>query len=201
LSCGTACARLAAGSGRREASERPTPWLTLELTNWGNTLDMSGSHDVAQICRNGHVITAGLTLSPELGRRYCEKCGAETISACPECGTNIRGYYSVPGVIAIPRFGKPAFCPDCGKPFPWTAAALAVGRELAMDEANLSADERESWANTLPDLIVETPKTQLAIVRFKKFMAKASVATAGAMRDIVVDIASEAVKKALFPGL
>jgi len=50
----------------------------------------------------------------------------------------------------------------------------------------------------LDDLIVETPRTQLAAVRFKNLAAKAGRETAGALRSIIVDIASEAAKKAIF---
>jgi len=159
-----------------------------------------GSHDIAQICLNGHVITSALRRSPELAQRYCDKCGAETISACQECDTNIRGYYFMPGVISVFSYEKPAFCFNCGAPFPWTSSALAVARELVLEESELTQDEREALANTLPDLVAETPRTQVAIIRFKKLMAKVSSATAGAMRDILVDIVSEAVKKALFPA-
>lgn len=160
---------------------------------------MSGSHDVAQICLNGHVITSGLRLSPELAEDRCSKCGAETTSECPSCECAIRGYYSVPGVIAFNEYLRPAFCHRCGEPFPWTKSMLEAARELAMDEEVLSQDERKAWVASLDDLVVDTPRTQVAALRFKKYFAKAGAATAAAMREIIVEIASEAAKKALFP--
>lgn len=160
---------------------------------------MSGSHDVALICLNGHVITSGLRLSPELAQARCSRCGEETTSSCVSCGESIRGYYSVPGVIAFHEYQRPAFCHGCGECFPWTKSMVEAARDLALEESALNEDERKAWATTLDDLIADTPRTQLAAVRFKKYFAKAGAATAAAMREIVVEIASEAAKKVLFP--
>ena len=50
----------------------------------------------------------------------------------------------------------------------------------------------------LPDLLTDTPKTKLALIRFKKLVDKATSATGAALYDILKDIASEAIKKQLF---
>lgn len=61
---------------------------------------MSGVYRTAQICKNGHVITSNTNYTAHLSN-FCPECKAETISACPECNTPIRGQYDVPGVLVF----------------------------------------------------------------------------------------------------
>lgn len=62
----------------------------------------------------------------------------------------------------------------------------------------LSDIEKETLKSTFDDLVVDTPKTQIAAQKYKNLMSKAKANIAKALRDILVDIASEAAKKALF---
>ena len=55
-------------------------------------------------------------------------------------------------------------------------------------------------AASLDDIVCETPKTQLASSRFKRLLAKAGGGGAQAMKELVVGIASEAAKKAIWGG-
>jgi len=80
-----------------------------------------GTYDVQQVCENGHQITASYHTSPEFRRKFCYRCGAATIHACPNCGAGIKGEYDVPGVVAIGfKTPVPSHCENCGKPYPWT---------------------------------------------------------------------------------
>ncbi len=81
-----------------------------------------GWYDVMQVCLNGHVITNSLKRHPEFGRDFCDKCGEETTSTCPQCGKDIQGEYHVEGVFAIDTTPKvpPKNCKYCGNPYPWT---------------------------------------------------------------------------------
>jgi hypothetical protein len=80
-----------------------------------------GKYDTMQVCLNGHQITDRYDSSPEFRQNFCEKCGAETISECKNCGTKIRGHYDVEGVVAIGSSKEvPNYCHDCGEPYPWT---------------------------------------------------------------------------------
>lgn len=152
----------------------------------------------AQICLNGHVITKDLELSPELASKFCPNCAQATISAC-ECGEPIRGRYHIPDVFVLSSdYSAPAYCHACAKPFPWTSRSLDAARELIAEMDNLSDDEKEQLSRSLDDLLVDTPKTQVAAVRFKKFATKAGSTMGGALRDILVDVMSEAAKKAVF---
>lgn len=153
-------------------------------------------YKTAQICLNGHMATSNIEFH-ELKSKFCSQCGAETITACPACKAPIRGYYYIEGVISIDEPSVHPFCHNCGNEYPWAAAKIKAARDMADELDELSVDERERLKGTLDDLIRNTPQTEAAAVRFKKLLTKVGKGAAGAMRDIVVDIASEAAKKAL----
>jgi hypothetical protein len=76
-------------------------------------------YDVMQVCLNGHQITSTLKSNPQLSQIRCNKCGEKTISECPKCGENIRGYYHVAGVLSLHSIPIPEYCHKCGEPYPW----------------------------------------------------------------------------------
>lgn len=82
-----------------------------------------GRYDTQQICLSGHQITVSYHRYPQHRRKRCPDCGAETMHACSECGTEIPGNYEVTGVIAPASASIPNFCENCGEPFPWSAHA------------------------------------------------------------------------------
>ena len=155
-------------------------------------------YDTAQICISGHMVNSSWVHRPHDNAAFCPKCGSATITACPHCNGAIRGrlyYDDDPGSLNVP---VPAFCQACGKAFPWTASAIETARLLADETDSLSPAEREELKSTFGDLVRDTPKTILAITRFNKLMVKAGKGAAHAFRDILVDIASETAKKAIF---
>ena len=86
-----------------------------------------------QVCLSGHQITSMADSHPEHKRKNCPKCGASTITQCPACKANIPGYHHIPSVIRIGSTKVPAFCQECGKPYPWTSrnqgAAVTTGKK------------------------------------------------------------------------
>jgi hypothetical protein len=154
-----------------------------------------GGYDTAQVCPNGHVANSTMQLLPEMNRKYCEACGEATLTACPGCGHPIRGEFNG---IGFAKYQPPAFCRNCGKPFPWTERTLEAARELASEAENLSAEEQKEFAGTIDDLVRELPRTQGAAMRFKRLATKAGSVTAGALRDVLVDIVSETARKAIW---
>jgi hypothetical protein len=124
-----------------------------------------------------------------------------TVTACPHCKAQIRGYYYVDGGVVFNR-GTPvySFCHECGSPYPWTEAKVKAARDMADELDELSQEDRDRLKGTLDDLIRNTPQTEVAAIRFKKILAKLGKEGTGAMRDIVVDIASEVAKKPLLGG-
>lgn len=157
-----------------------------------------GTYRIAQVCPNGHVATSSADQSPELREKFCSKCGEATITACPSCDAPIRGYYNVPGVISLGRtYSPPAFCHDCGNAFPWTERKIASAIELVEVGSDLSQAEVAQLKTDITELTKDTPKTQVASMRFKKVMAQVGGSVASGVRDIIVDVLSETAKKSL----
>lgn len=119
-----------------------------------------GRYHQAQICLNGHVITAFYDTNQERRQKFCDRCGEATVVTCPSCDSRIRGDYDVPGVIGFFEYHPPAYCADCSGAFPWTERRLDAARELALDLDQLSEHEREQLQATLPDLVRDVPRTQ-----------------------------------------
>ena len=157
-----------------------------------------GTHRLAQICLNGHTITASADANPELTAKFCKKCGSETITACPECHAHIRGYYDIPGVIGGRPYIPPGYCHNCGKPHPWTARILEAATDLVLEAEGLSQPERKMLIETVPDLTVETPKSQIAVSRYQRLVSKVP-GLGETLHKLLVDIVAETVKRSLWP--
>ncbi len=152
----------------------------------------------AQVCLNGHLITSSIEQDSALMQAFCSKCGAKTITACPSCNAPLRGeLYDDEMVIYGYTPTVDAYCPKCGKPFPWTASALESTKLLILEEENFSEQLKNSLVEVLPDVIVETPKTNLAVVRLKKGLTAAGKFTADAIRQFAIDFGCEFAKKSL----
>lgn len=160
---------------------------------------LKSGYDTAQICTNGHCITASLVNHSEFGQQFCSKCGAATISNCPDCNVPIRGHYWG-GVMNLTSYLVPSFCHNCGKPYPWTQATLKSAQELSDELENLTEDEREQLKKSLDDIVKDTPQTAVAATRFKKLAAKAGQNAAGMFKEILVNIISESAKKIIWPS-
>ncbi len=63
---------------------------------------------------------------------------------------------------------------------------------------HLSKDEKELMITSIPDLIADNPKTSTAVVRWKKGLSVAGENILSAIKQILVEIVSEAVKNTLF---
>ncbi|WP_297893030.1 DUF2321 domain-containing protein [uncultured Desulfovibrio sp.] len=162
---------------------------------------MSDSYyDVAQICANGHVVNNSADSVPQSNQNYCTECGAATIMACPSCDTAIRGQYYVPGIVGGWHYCRPAYCYNCGQPYPWTTSSLDAANELADELESLTLEEREQLKNSFPDLLRNTPKSAVAEIRFKKIIKKVGSDAYDGLKTILVDVVSETVKKSLFGG-
>ena len=135
---------------------------------------MNGSkvYDIAQICLNGHVITLNTNHCPMDKKSFCPQCGATAITECPNCHSLINGQPYFKEILdfaeddifrtdlKIPqKFILPAYCPNCGKPYPWTKTFLEESNNIVDNLEDLSPEQKQELKLTFPDLIVETPKT------------------------------------------
>lgn len=162
---------------------------------------MSDYYDVAQICLNGHVINSSTRDFPEDNKKFCDKCGASTITNCPNCNTEIQGYQNIDGVISIQKYEPPAFCPNCGKPYPWTETKIQAVHDLAKELENISEDEKKILSKSIDEIVKDTPRTALGATRTKRILSKVGNPTAvDAFKKILVDIISETAKKIIWPS-
>jgi hypothetical protein len=154
--------------------------------------------DTAQICINGHIVNQQVLSVPDLNQRFCDHCGAATITACPICRTPVRGYCAVPGIVPPSDGTAPSYCPGCGSPYPWTEQRILEAQELADELDQLSLDERELLKKSIDDLLADGPRTQLASLRFKTLVAKAGADAAASFKEILVSVVSEAVRRVIW---
>jgi len=174
---------------------------------------MSSRYDVAQVCLNGHLISDHAQSRPEFSKKFCPDCGAETVTQCPDCGQTIQGAVHSTYLTGGSRYlGRPpvqrtmttsgsvrAFCHACGKPYPWTRAGIETAKALALEFEELNDAERIQLQASIDDLVTDTPKTNVAVVRFKKLMPKVGKHGADALKAILIDLIAEGAKKALWP--
>ena len=164
----------------------------MEELSYGNVL----------VCLSGHVVTAKAN-TELISEKYCATCGDEMINKCLECSTYIKGTPRLPSQLTPPYsyFGNPyirqSYCTNCGKPYPWTKQAEDAVYELIEITTSLNQQEKDDWKRTIPILIKETPKTTVAVVKFKAFAEKAGTEIGKAVKDIVVGVVSEVVKNAI----
>lgn len=158
-----------------------------------------GYYDTAQICLNGHIISRSINGNSSVMEKFCTKCGAETICKCLNCGERIRGRYEVEGIIdlTIDTSPAPSYCHNCGNPYPWTEDALESARMIIDEEEQLNAADRENLKKSLPDLLSDTPRTSLAVLRFKKAMSFVGTITKDALMKFAVSLACDAAKSQL----
>lgn len=97
--------------------------------------------------------------------------------------------------LGTSHYRAPAFCHNCGRAYPWTDSKIEVAKELIALAEKLGDAEKAALTADLPDLVRDTPRTQVAATRFKKLATKVGGGITSALRDIVVDVASEAAKK------
>ena len=158
---------------------------------------MSEYYDIAQICLNGHMVNDASRGLAEHNEKFCSKCGAQTITACPRCSDPLPGQFQE-GMWAYPGRVR-SFCRACGAAYPWTASALSAARLLTEELEGLTPSERVELSNSLDDLVQDTPMSQVAALRFKKLMAKSGAQAAALMKNILYAVAAEAVKQSIWP--
>jgi hypothetical protein len=153
-------------------------------------------YDTAQICVEGHIISMFAASNEERTQEHCINCGAVTVMECSHCHEPIRGHHHGPGIGTTPT-KPPAFCHKCGNAYPWIEKNLAVGAALIDEMQGLSDSEKEALAKSLPDLVRDVPATEVAVVRFKKFLPKVGETAYAAFKAVLISVVTEEAKKKL----
>lgn len=149
------------------------------------------------ICKNGHLNNCYAEQQDVRFYKFCTLCGAENISVCQECQTPIRGRVDSFIIDTEPYTYVPAYCHECGKPYPWTATALSAAAEIIEEDDSLTPDEMQKLISVLPDIISETPKSNIAAIRIKKAFLKISKFTAEALKTFIIDFGCAFIKNQL----
>ena len=121
----------------------------------------------SMICKNGHYLSC-------FSGNYCNNCGAETIDSCSHCSEEIP---LLDSPKLVKNYKVPSYCSNCGKPFPWTQTLLETAEAIVHEDESLAEEQMAEFCKCFPDIICTTPKTQLALIRYKKFIDKAAPIT------------------------
>jgi hypothetical protein len=171
-------------------------------------MSRNGTYDVAQVCLNGHIVNSSTQRESIHNKKYCPRCGSQTITNCLNCMEYIDGdYYKIilnyatrqPSSKKTRHFILPLFCTNCGLPFPWTETKIAISRELISEESNLSQEEKELFSKSVDDIIRDTPNTVKSARKIRQLLPKLGKEILKDIRKIFVDIASETAKRIIFP--
>jgi hypothetical protein len=146
-----------------------------------------------QTCLNGHIVSNFIGASFGTPQNHCGKCGEKAIIECPSCNTPQRG--SSTESVGWGSKTPLLYCPNCGKPYPWTERQLAVAFALVNEEGLLGEEDKRLLTASLPDLVTDTPSTVLAATRFKRIVGNVGGGFKRAMYQFVVDVSSETAKK------
>lgn len=68
---------------------------------------------------------------------------------------------------------------------------------MVEESEGLSEEEKERLARSIDDLIADTPGTNVAVMRAKRWVAKAGNVIGPSVRQIILDVGTEAVKKSM----
>ncbi|WP_127488934.1 DUF2321 domain-containing protein [Paenibacillus ehimensis] len=159
-------------------------------------LTPSNEYDIAEICLNGHVSNDSTKVNPSECKPFCDECGEKTITKCQNCSNDIRGYkintnynYS---------YKAPAYCINCGLPFPWIAKKLEAALELADLTDDFDDKDKEILSKNLNDLVRDTPRTQVAAIQFKKLVYRLEPHFIEGFKSILYNVLSDPVNKMIW---
>ena len=156
-------------------------------------------YGIALICRNGHVCSCDLD-HMDAAIKHCPECGEETISACPSCGAQIRGSGYYEGIIYVPSYHRPAYCINCGKPYPWTERALEQARKIA-DEAKLSKLEKSALMDAMRQIACDGEDTASAVDVVRACASKAGGVLEKVLINVATNVATQVAMKMLTAGV
>ncbi len=87
-------------------------------------------------------------------------------------------------------------CEHCGEAYPWTERTQQAAFDLFIEES-MDEKERQEFKESVEQITKDTPQAQVAWRRIAKHLGKMGKGAAQAIRDILVDVASETVKKTM----
>lgn len=155
-----------------------------------------------EICLNGHQINQKSDYDEDPDPPfYCEDCGQKIIRTCQKCNEPIDGFVQYTGdFIGHDKAYVPNYCKHCGGSYPWTESIIEGTKELISLDSSISQEDKEAIEISVPDLLVDTPKTKVAATKFKMLTSGATSIVKDGLRELLVDVVSETAKKIMFPS-
>lgn len=146
----------------------------------------------------GHLRNSDLEKHLAKNEKACSICGSHVISACPVCKAPLRGAY----YARKPMYGSanydiwsgtsskapiigytdqriahdvniPAYCHNCGEPYPWTVARLQAFETIVDSLDDVSPELKTKLKEFFPDIITQTPRSELAVIFLEKALKAA----------------------------
>ncbi len=160
-------------------------------------------YGIAQICLNGHLKSSKCN-DTDIKEKFCSICGQGIINTCEKCSTPIKGSYRQESHIDPPflysnaLYQRPSYCYNCGESFPWTKISKESAYELIELADSLDESEKADFKTSINYLILDTPKTTTAIIKFQRCAKKAGTEITKGLSAILVDLVSETVKKSIW---
>jgi hypothetical protein len=151
-------------------------------------------YGTAVICEEGHVASIHVEQNPHQNKPFCPECGAKTITKCPSCSTPIPGYEL--DSMSLAPYKRPGFCVECGKSYPWTEKLLQSAADTADLVEGLNDAEKAMLKRSLEEIIRGTPSADTAAQKVKILAVKAGKWSADLLKNLLVEIGSEAALKA-----
>lgn len=158
-------------------------------------------YKIAQICLNGHTLSINYEAEYRPDRR-CTQCGAKTIIACPSCNAPIHGGYIADIVFSNGfSYERPAYCHECGEPYPWTKTAIQNANAF-IDEnmPELTPKEQADFKARVPDIMFETSETPLSSMRISKYLKKVSAIAQEGFKHNLFGVTLEIAKRLIWPA-
>lgn len=147
------------------------------------------------VCLNGHqqdALIEKLNVNHDYG--FCKLCGEKIIDSCPNCGSFFIGCNDRTIAYNEPI---PKYCYNCSKALPWTIKELQSFNELLDLEEQLSDEEKDKIKSYIPDLMEESPTTEINASIVKVYISKASKDIGALIYNFLVDTVSETARKIL----
>lgn len=142
-----------------------------------------------QVCENGHTITGQYSITSQDQQKFCRKCGANTIIACPNCDEKIQGdrferRRSRLELVESPDV--PSYCPNCGKPFPWTQKRIQTAIQIFAEFGDLEEEEKKTIEQDVENIAKDVPEAELSARRIKRILKRCG----NAGYEVIMEFAS-----------
>ncbi len=168
---------------------------------------MSQMYDVQQVCENGHQMADCYNIYPEKRKKFCQECGATTLTACLCCGTEIQGARIKIGQIwddaelGLRRMIRadpfavdvPSYCPNCGEPYPWTQKRIRAAIQILAEFGDLGEEEKKTIDQDVENIAKDVPDAELSARRIKRIWERGK----DVGYEIIMEFASRTAAKIL----